>query len=244
MKRLVFLFGILLLGISTAGNAAIYRFDQEGNEHEAGYLLFDSDNHSSANPAHDGEAGPTPPPFPPLDMPSGLQISASNGGGLPAVPFGTQATSNTPYYAYMDGNWKQDAGLGVCQSDTNSCGSDDNQMEGEFIHMVFDTVVEILTLDITGNHEAVAQGTEFWYSLDGGNNWSKEDISGQIIGAALDLNVSWITDTLDYTIKAGPNNGEMYLSAMEVSPIPVPAAFWLFGTALIGFISYSRRTRL
>ena len=26
-----------------------------------------------------------------------------------------------------------------------------------------------------------------------------------------------------------------------VSPIPVPAAFWLFGTALIGFIGYSRR---
>jgi len=27
----------------------------------------------------------------------------------------------------------------------------------------------------------------------------------------------------------------------DVSPIPVPAAFWLFGTALIGFIGYSRR---
>ena len=26
------------------------------------------------------------------------------------------------------------------------------------------------------------------------------------------------------------------------SPIPVPAAFWLFGTALIGFIGFSRRT--
>lgn len=27
----------------------------------------------------------------------------------------------------------------------------------------------------------------------------------------------------------------------DVSPIPVPAAFWLFGTALIGFIGVSRR---
>ena len=239
MKRLVFLFGILLLGISTASNAAIYRFDQEGNEHEAGYLLFDSDNHSSANPAHDGDGGS----FPTLDMPGGLQISASNGGGLPSVPFGTQATSNTPYYAYMDGNWKQDAGLGVCQTDTNSCGSDDNQVEGEFIHMVFDAVVEILTLDITGNHEAVAEDTEFWYSLDGGNNWSMEDIGGQIIGAALDLNVSWITDTLDYTIKAGPNGGEMYLSAMTVSPVPVPAAVWLFGTALLGLVGFNKRRK-
>lgn len=28
----------------------------------------------------------------------------------------------------------------------------------------------------------------------------------------------------------------------DISPIPVPAAFWLFGTALIGFIGFSRRT--
>lgn len=28
------------------------------------------------------------------------------------------------------------------------------------------------------------------------------------------------------------------------SPVPVPAAFWLFGTALMGFISLSRRTRV
>jgi len=30
----------------------------------------------------------------------------------------------------------------------------------------------------------------------------------------------------------------------DISEIPVPAAFWLFGTALIGFIGISRRTRV
>ena len=30
----------------------------------------------------------------------------------------------------------------------------------------------------------------------------------------------------------------------DMSEVPVPAAFWLFGTALIGFIGYSRRTNL
>ena len=36
------------------------------------------------------------------------------------------------------------------------------------------------------------------------------------------------------------------LSGAELwgSPIPVPAAFWLFGTALIGFIGISRRTKV
>jgi hypothetical protein len=29
-----------------------------------------------------------------------------------------------------------------------------------------------------------------------------------------------------------------------MSPVPVPAAFWLFGTALIGFIGISRRTKV
>jgi hypothetical protein len=33
-------------------------------------------------------------------------------------------------------------------------------------------------------------------------------------------------------------------SAMKVSPVPVPTAFWLFGTALIGFVGLSRRTSL
>jgi hypothetical protein len=30
----------------------------------------------------------------------------------------------------------------------------------------------------------------------------------------------------------------------NVSPVPVPAAVWLFGTALIGFIGFSRRTKV
>jgi len=30
----------------------------------------------------------------------------------------------------------------------------------------------------------------------------------------------------------------------EIPPVPVPAAFWLFGTALLGFIGFSRRTSL
>jgi hypothetical protein len=35
--------------------------------------------------------------------------------------------------------------------------------------------------------------------------------------------------------------GEASASFVTVSAIPVPAAFWLFGTALIGFVGFSRR---
>lgn len=36
---------------------------------------------------------------------------------------------------------------------------------------------------------------------------------------------------------------ESFVTA-PLSPVPVPAAFWLFGTALIGFIGMSRRTKV
>jgi len=38
-------------------------------------------------------------------------------------------------------------------------------------------------------------------------------------------------------------NDEAIVEA-HVSPVPVPAAFWLFGTALLGFIGMSRRTQV
>ena len=34
------------------------------------------------------------------------------------------------------------------------------------------------------------------------------------------------------------------LPDVEIPPVPIPAAFWLFGTALIGFIGIARRTRV
>ena len=40
------------------------------------------------------------------------------------------------------------------------------------------------------------------------------------------------------------NTPEYLAAKLHVSPVPVPAAFWLFGTALIGFVGISRRRRL
>ena len=42
----------------------------------------------------------------------------------------------------------------------------------------------------------------------------------------------------------GTNTPEYLATALHVSPVPVPAAFWLFGTALIGFVGVSRRTKV
>jgi hypothetical protein len=42
----------------------------------------------------------------------------------------------------------------------------------------------------------------------------------------------------------GRNTPEYLTAALTVSAVPVPAAIWLFGSALIGFIGVSRRTRV
>jgi hypothetical protein len=246
MKRLILPFAALLLGFSTASNAVStirYDFAAEGNFNsragEKGYASFDTGADSLSG------------------MPGGLTITASDGSGAISLAKDSNGDDilgpqdpDFVYEAYIDGNTgalSSNAGLGVCHL-KNSCwgNSDDNHMQGEYIHMVFDSVVEILSLDITGDHAMVQSGAQLLYSLDGGANWLEQAIGGlRTDGDTTDnLTVNWLlgNKTLDYTIT--PDTGQMYLSAMTVSPVPVPAAFWLFGTALIGFVGLSRRTSL
>ncbi len=44
--------------------------------------------------------------------------------------------------------------------------------------------------------------------------------------------------------KHGTNTSEFLTATLDVSPVPIPSAVWLFGSALIGFIGLSRRTRV
>ncbi len=42
-----------------------------------------------------------------------------------------------------------------------------------------------------------------------------------------------------------PDNSHTYIGSLSVpNPVPVPAAVWLFGTALVGFIGFSRRRKV
>lgn len=49
-----------------------------------------------------------------------------------------------------------------------------------------------------------------------------------------------------YSGKKGTNTPEYLKAKLEVTPavVPIPSAVWLFGSALIGFIGISRRTRV
>ena len=42
----------------------------------------------------------------------------------------------------------------------------------------------------------------------------------------------------------GDHFSDYALARIEFSAVPIPAAFWMFGTALIGFVAMSRRTKV
>ena len=73
-------------------------------------------------------------------------------------------------------------------------------------------------------------------------------------GAVLDVGDQWFAQSLTFMatstsgfLSFGTTPGENYLSidgiALSVSEIPIPAAVWLFGTALIGLVGFARRRK-
>ena len=65
---------------------------------------------------------------------------------------------------------------------------------------------------------------------------------GNAIAKFLVGNVSGATD---YTLVLSGNagNGASYGGSIAVAPVPVPAAVWLFGSALMGMLGVSRRKK-
>jgi hypothetical protein len=66
-------------------------------------------------------------------------------------------------------------------------------------------------------------------------------------GGVLSFAVSVLDESSLYLMfgdGAGDKDFDDMLVRVDVSAVPVPAAFWLFGTALIGFIGISRRTQV
>ena len=82
------------------------------------------------------------------------------------------------------------------------------------------------------NTSAQAQNG-FWIQLGFGSKYVKTNSDGSIKL----LNGNEIP-------KNGTNTPEYLSAKLTVSPVPVPAAVWLFGTALIGFVGMSRRTKI
>lgn len=184
-----------------------------------------------------------------IEKPGGIGESAWTVLSLPV--FGLQITGGASddddqqQYAYLD--WGR-AGLGVCKdafdvnssvsgSTANHCSpsSDDNVTNNEFLDFVFDQDVEV----------------DFWFNNnhDGGFDMGDQVTIAGMAYAVSEGYAGGANGIGSFFVAAGNalrvefNNEQFYVSGMKVSAVPVPAAVWLFGTALAGLLGFGRRRR-
>jgi len=168
-------------------------------------------------------------------------------------------------FAYLD--WGN-AGLGTCKdaigaptgaingNRLNSCqpSSDDNVTENEYLEFTFGQDVVVDNLWFNNNHDGGFHSGDKVTILVGDDTSELYDgtlpfpgFSGTAFDVALGV-VDGVNGIGSFFVEKGRklwvahNNEEFYVSGMAVSAVPVPASIWLFGTALIGFVGFGRRT--
>lgn len=147
--------------------------------------------------------------------------------------------------AYMDGKWRNRAGLGVCKNLTsgNQCNpsSDDNITYNETLKLVFDTTVSLDSMRfVDGEHYTNFVG-DFQIRIN-----EDDSLLYTLSLAEYPLLSNFVGNTFEFISLAGPNSGvgeEFYINTLNISAVPLPAAAWLFGSALLGFAGFRRRFR-
>ena len=76
----------------------------------------------------------------------------------------------------------------------------------------------------------------------------------EAIGYSVYVGIDWANSKHDVCIQPkSPDEREFewsgnylltYIYEPDIPPVPIPAAFWLFGTALVGFVGMSRRRKV
>ena len=156
---------------------------------------------------------------------------------------------NGSAYAYLDSGYR--AGLGVCgdllsndQTGThNKCdpGSDDNLQYNEVLEFVFDSSKKISVVGINGPHEpANGKKIRIWTDTMG---WDKLTVVADKITLGFHLTTlkifgkGWFKDGFGNWYKG--SNTDLYVAG--INEVPIPAAAWLFGSALLGMAGLRRR---
>jgi hypothetical protein len=148
-------------------------------------------------------------------------------------------------FAYLD--WGT-AGLGVCKdaigaptgampgNTGNSCqpSSDDNVTVDEYLEFVFTEEVTVENLWFNNNHDGGFHAGDM-VTINGVDYPVMLGYAGGANGIGVFHLLAGDVLTVAY------NNEEFYVSGMAVTAMPVPAAIWLFGSALLGFVGYGRR---
>jgi hypothetical protein len=161
-----------------------------------------------------------------------------NFGDLNAYGYQNGSKAN----AYLDsGNL---AGLGVCgtlldqQKGTNWCNpsSDDNLQVDEMLEFVFDASKKISVVGINGAHQhANGEWVSIWTDTGG---WDYLQIAADKITLGFYLTTLKVFGQGDFGYKA-ETTADLYVAG--INEVPIPAAAWLFGSALLGLTGLRRR---
>ncbi|MDG2502803.1 MAG: VPLPA-CTERM sorting domain-containing protein [Porticoccaceae bacterium] len=232
-KLLQSLAGAVVLSMASLSMAATYTYD------------FDADN---------DERGGQPLNFGDLNVYGGLLV---DGGPMvrPSLLRGN---------AYLDAGSK--SGLGVCREkvdnsagggspSANKCftagggyaGSDDNLQINEVLGFVFDASKKISEVGIWGKHDNVPDGTKVLIWTDTGGFDLLDVIADKI---TLDFELTqmaifgsmsdWYKGFMKKNFDIGTTNTDA-LYVAGINEVPIPAAVWLFGSALLGLAGLRRR---
>ena len=151
--------------------------------------------------------------------------------------------------AYLDSGYR--AGLGVCgvlssndQTGThNKCNpsSDDNLQVDEILKFVFDSSKGIANVGINGPHRhANGEWVRIWTDTQG---WDLLQVAADKITLGFYLTTLKIFGQgTFYDDQKNPIRGsstDLYVAG--INEVPIPAAAWLFGSALLGIAGLRRR---
>lgn len=129
--------------------------------------------------------------------------------------------------------------------------ANDEITEGQTMSLMFDTAVRILSLEFLDLYKGIGveQAT---VSIDGTFINTVDAIGSNSDGGYAQLNLGGLILGLGQKIELTAASGSAFrddgtndyaFAAATVSAVPVPAAFWLFGTALLGLFGFSKRKK-
>ncbi len=148
--------------------------------------------------------------------------------------------------AHLDSDVK--AGIGVCgkllseQQGTNWCNpaSDDNLQANEVLKFVFDAAKKVSVVGINGPHiSANGQWVRIWTDTQG---WDLLQVASDKITLGFYLTTLKVFGTMTGAMAEKYGRGtttDLYVAG--INEVPIPAAVWLFGSALLGLTGLRRR---
>ena len=151
------------------------------------------------------------------------------------------ATANSSYSVYLDGldNGKR-AGMGVCKTLTSSLqctpSNDDNVTINEVLTWNFNQAIGEIDLTFRdANHDPLgAKALQYKLGLQSWVTFTPDSSSFYALNMAGNKQVSFRTLT---------DTNQFYIQTATATAVPLPAAAWLFGSTVVGWLGVARRRK-